>query len=69
MKAGTSLDATRKGILRRRVLLEAIADQRKHLLHIEHTLHRSLTSVAVNLVAGLIAYCHQLAKSSIERGG
>lgn len=58
-----------KVLLRRRVVLETVFDQLKHLCSIEHTRHRSPTNFAVNLVAGLIAYCHQPNKPSIERGG
>lgn len=58
-----------KVMLRRRALLETVFDQLKHLMQIEHTRHRSPTNFAVNLVAGLIAYCHQPNKPSIERGG
>ncbi len=58
-----------KLLLRRRALLETVFDQRKQLLQIEHTRHRSITNVAVNLVAGLIAYCHQPTKPSMYRGG
>ncbi len=58
-----------KVLLRRRALLETVFDQLKHLLQIEHTRHRSATNFAVNLVAGLIAYCHQPNKPSIYRGG
>jgi len=58
-----------KVLLRRRALLETMFDQLKHLLQIEHTRHRSATNFAVNLVAGLIAYCHQPSKPSIYRGG
>ncbi len=58
-----------KVLLRRRALMETVFDQRKHLLQIEHTRHRSATNFAVNLVAGLIAYCHQPKKPSIYRNG
>ncbi|MDP9314845.1 MAG: IS982 family transposase [Chloroflexota bacterium] len=58
-----------KVILRRRALLETVFDQLKHLLQIEHTRHRSPTNFAVNVLAGLIAYCHQPTKPSICRGG
>ncbi len=51
-----------KVILRRRALIETVFDQLKHLLHIEHSRHRSPTNFAVNLVAGLVAYCHQPTK-------
>ena len=56
-----------KILLRRRALLETVFDQLKHLLQIEHTRHRSPTTFAVNLVAGLIADCHQPTKPSICR--
>jgi hypothetical protein len=58
-----------KVLLRRRALMETVFDQLKHLLQIEHTRHRSATNFAVNLVAGLIAYCHQPKKPSIYRNG
>lgn len=58
-----------KVILRRRALIETVFDQLKHLLHIEHTRHRSSTNFAVNLVAGLVAYCHQPNKPSLYRNG
>jgi hypothetical protein len=58
-----------KLLLRRRSFLETVFDQLKHLVHIEHTRHRSPTNFAVNLVAGLIAYCHQPNKPSIYRTG
>jgi transposase len=58
-----------KVILRRRALVETVFDQLKHLLQIEHPRHRSPTNFAVNLVAGLVAYCHQSTKPSIFRGG
>lgn len=58
-----------KVILRRRALIETVFDQLKHLLQIEHTRHRSPTNFAVNVVAGLIAYCHQPTKPSIYRNG
>ena len=58
-----------KVLLRRRALIETVFDQRKHVLQIQHTRHRSPTNCAVNLVAGLVAYCHQPNKPSIFRGG
>jgi hypothetical protein len=58
-----------KILLQRRALMETVFDQLKHLLQIEHTRHRSSSNVAVNLVAGLVAYCHQPTKPSIYRGG
>ena len=58
-----------KVLLRRRALIETVFDQLKHLLQVEHARHRSPTNFAVNLVAGLVAYCHQPKKPSIFRGG
>lgn len=49
--------------------METVFDQLKHLLQIEHTRQRSPSNFAVNLVAGLIAYCHRPNKPSIYRGG
>jgi transposase/ABC-type transporter Mla MlaB component len=54
-----------KLLLRRRSIIETVFDQLKHLLHVEHTRHRSATNFAVSLVAGLIACCHQPTKPSI----
>jgi hypothetical protein len=55
-----------KVLLRKRAVVESINDQLKNISQIEHTRHRSLASFMVNLVAGLIAYCHQPKKPSIR---
>lgn len=57
------------GIAFHTALVETVFNQLKHLLHIEHTRHRSPTNFAVSLVAGRIAYCHQPDKPSIYRRG
>lgn len=54
-----------KLLLRKRSILETIVDQLKNISQIEHTRHRSLANFIVNLVAGLIAYCHQPKKPSL----
>lgn len=54
-----------KLLLRKRSILETITDQLKNISQIEHTRHRSLANFMVNLVAGLIAYCHQPKKPSL----
>lgn len=54
-----------KLLLRRRSILETITDQLKNISQIEHTRHRSLANLMVNVVAGLIAYCHQPKKPSL----
>ncbi len=52
-------------LLRKRFIIETIADQLKNISQIEHTRHRSPANFAVNLLAGLIAYTHQPKKPSI----
>ncbi len=54
-----------KLLLRKRAIIETVNDQLKNISQIEHTRHRSPTNVAVNLVCGLIAYCHQPKKPAI----
>jgi hypothetical protein len=54
-----------KLLLRKRSILETITDQLKNISQIEHTRHRSLANFMVNLVAGLIAYCHQPKKPAL----
>ena len=47
-------------LLRKRAqLIETIIDQLKNIAQIEHTRHRSPVNFMVNLIGGLIAYCHQ----------
>jgi DDE family transposase len=48
-----------KLLLRKRSILETIMDQLKNISQIEPTRHRSLANFMVNVVCGLIAYCHQ----------
>ena len=52
-----SLTPFEKTVLRRRSLIETVFDQLKNLCQIEHTRHRSDFNFAVNLMAGIIAYC------------
>jgi hypothetical protein len=54
-----------KLLLRKRAIIETINDQLKNICQIEHTRHRSPINFLVNLVAGLIAYCHQPKKPSL----
>jgi hypothetical protein len=56
-----------KVLLSKRAVVESINDQLKNISQIEHTRHRSLANFMVNLVSGLIAYCHQPKKPSIRR--
>ena len=52
--------------LRKRAIVETIIDQLKNISQIEHTRHRSPINFLVNLVCGLIAYCHQPRKPSLQ---
>ena len=54
-----------KLLLQRRGLIESVIDQLKNIAQIEHSRHRSPINFAVNLIAGLIAYCHQPQKPSL----
>ena len=52
-----SLTPFEKAVLRRRSLIETVFDQLKNLCQVEHTRHRSDSNFAVNLMAGIVAYC------------
>lgn len=55
-----------KLLLRKRSLIETVNDQLKNIAQIEHTRHRSPVNFLVNLVAGLISYCHQPKKPKLK---
>ena len=55
-----------KLLLRKRYIIETINDQLKNISQIEHTRHRSVANFLVNLFCGLIAYCHQPKKPSLN---
>jgi hypothetical protein len=55
-----------KLLLRKRAITETIIDQLKNISQIEHSRHRSPTNFLVNLMCGLIAYCHQPKKPSLH---
>lgn len=57
-----------KLLLRKRSIVETIIDQLKNISQIEHTRHRSFFNFLVNLLCGLIAYCHQPKKPSLGLG-
>lgn len=60
------LDISDKLLLRKRAIIETIYDQLKNICQIEHSRHRSPVNFLVNLVAGLIAYCHQPKKPALD---
>ena len=55
-----------KLFLRKRVLIETIHDQLKNISQIEHSRHRSLANFLVNVLAGILAYCHHPKKPSLQ---
>lgn len=55
-----------KILLRKRSLIETVNDQLKNISQIEHTRHRSGNNFLVNMMGGLIAYCHQPKKPSLN---
>ena len=57
---------TDKVLLRKRAIIETIFDQLKNISQIEHSRHRSPTNFLVNLLCGLIAYCHQPKKPALH---
>jgi hypothetical protein len=56
---------TDKLLSRKRSIIETIIDQLKNVSQIEHSRHRSPVNFMVNLLCGLIAYCHQPKKPSL----
>ena len=59
------LDWSDKLLLRKRAIIETINDQLKNICQIEYSRHRSPINFLMNLIAGLIAYCHQPKKLSL----
>jgi len=55
-----------KAMLSKRYLIETINDQVKNISYVEHSRHRSITGFVANMLGGLIAYCHQKNKPSIN---
>ena len=54
-----------KLLSRKRSIIETINDQLKNVSQIEHSRHRSPINFCVNILCGLIAYCHQPKKPSL----
>ena len=57
---------TDKLLARKRSIVETIIDQLKNISQIEHSRHRSPVNFMVNLICGLIAYCHQPKKPALN---
>jgi hypothetical protein len=61
------MEISDKLLLRKRAIIESINDQLKNICQVEHSRHRSPANFLVNLIAGLIAYCHLPKKPSLDR--
>jgi hypothetical protein len=57
---------TDKLLSRKRSIIETIIDQLKNISQIEHSRHRSPIHALINIISGLIAYCHQPKKPSLQ---
>lgn len=57
---------TDKLLARKRSIIETIIDQLKNISQIEHSRHRSPVNFMVNLLCGLIAYCHKPKKPALQ---
>jgi hypothetical protein len=55
-----------KLLLRKPAVIESVVDQLKNISQIEHTRRRRPINCFVNIIAGLIAYCHQPKKPSLN---
>ncbi len=60
------LDLGDKLLLHKRAIIETIIDPLKNVCPIEHSRQRSARNFLVNLMAGLIAYCHLPKKPSLD---
>lgn len=52
-------------MLRKRAIIETVIDQLKNISQIEHSRHRSLNNFIINVLCGVIAYCHRPTKPSL----
>ena len=55
-----------KLLSRKRAIIETVIDQLKNISQIEHSRHRSPVNCLVNIICGLIAYCHQPKKPALR---
>ena len=55
-----------RAMLSKRFIIETINDQLKNISQIEHSRHRSMHGFMLNLLGGLIAYCHKDNKPALN---
>jgi len=61
------MDLMDRILIRKRAIVESVIDQLKNISQIEHSRHRSVSNILVNLMCGLMAYAHQPKKPSLGR--
>lgn len=59
------LDPLKKHYLKQRGIVETVIDQLKNLMTIDHTRHRSVMNMQVNVLSGLLAYIFKPKKPSV----
>ena len=60
------IDPIKQHFLNQRGIIETIIDQLKNILHIDHTRHRSVINMQVNVLSGLLAYVFKPKKVSTK---
>ena len=66
MLLSDKLHACKPFVARKRSIIETVIDQLKNISQIEHSRHRSPVNFGVNILCGLIAYCYQPKKPSLN---
>lgn len=59
------LTAFKEFLLSKRNMIETTIDQLKHLLHIDHSRHRSVMNFQINVLGGLLAYIFKPKKVAV----
>ena len=62
------MEVSDQRLLRKRAISESLNDQLTNICQVEHSRHRSSANFLINLLGGLIAYCHLPKKPSLDLG-
>ena len=60
------INPIKQQFLNQRGIIETIIDQLKNILHIDHTRHRSVINMQVNVLSGLLAYVFKPKKVGVK---
>ena len=55
-----------KILIRKRVLIETVNDELKHIAQLEHSRHRSFNNFVANALSAIAAYCFFEKKPAID---